>query len=144
RLWADALANNPGLGDDRRALHRYNAACAAALAGTGRGKEEPSPDGAARAKLRGQALGWLEAELATWRKRLGSGKAEDHERVARTLAHWKEDPDLAGLRGEKALVKLPEAERPALRRLWADIDGLLTKVTGSSSFVAPNPRGGGN
>ena len=33
RLWAEALAADPKLGDDRQAQHRYNAACAAALAG---------------------------------------------------------------------------------------------------------------
>ena len=33
RLWSEALAADPKLGDDREAQHRYNAACAAALAG---------------------------------------------------------------------------------------------------------------
>jgi hypothetical protein len=32
RLWCEALANDSSLGDDRQAQHRYNAACAAALA----------------------------------------------------------------------------------------------------------------
>src|SRR5262249_39480873 len=31
-LWAEALEAEPKLGDDRQAQHRYNAACAAALA----------------------------------------------------------------------------------------------------------------
>ncbi len=57
RLWAEALAADPKLGDDRRDNHRYNAACAAALAGCGRGADDPRPDDAARARLRGQALG---------------------------------------------------------------------------------------
>ena len=38
RLWAEALAADPKLGDDRQAQHRYNAACAAALAGCGQGQ----------------------------------------------------------------------------------------------------------
>ena len=33
RMWAEALATDPKLGDDRQAQPRYNAACAAALAG---------------------------------------------------------------------------------------------------------------
>ena len=43
RLFAEAIANDPRIGDDRRMPHRYNAACAAALAGSGRGKDDPNP-----------------------------------------------------------------------------------------------------
>ena len=43
--------------------HRYNAACAAALAASGQGKDDPPPDDAAKAKLRQQARDWLKAEL---------------------------------------------------------------------------------
>ena len=38
RLWAEALAADPKLGDDRQAQHRYNAACAAAMAGCWEGE----------------------------------------------------------------------------------------------------------
>jgi hypothetical protein len=34
---------------------------------------------------------------------------------------------LAGVRGD-ALAKLPEAEREAWKKLWEQVDGLLTKV----------------
>ena len=43
RLWAEALEANPKLGQDRQAGHRYNAACAASLAGCGQGKDDPPP-----------------------------------------------------------------------------------------------------
>ena len=69
RLWDEALKHDPKLTEDRRAQHRYNAACAAALAAAGTCKDDPEPDDAARAKLRGQALGWLQAELAIWSRR---------------------------------------------------------------------------
>ena len=52
RLWAEALEADPTLADDRRAQHRYNAACAAALAAAGQGEDDPKPDDAARAALR--------------------------------------------------------------------------------------------
>ena len=68
RLWAEALEADPKLGDDRQAQHRYNAACAAALAGSRQGKDDPPPDEAARAKLRKQALDWLKAELSAWKR----------------------------------------------------------------------------
>ena len=41
RFWAEALAADPKLGDDRQAGHRYNAACAAALAGCRPGDGRP-------------------------------------------------------------------------------------------------------
>jgi hypothetical protein len=43
RFWAEALAADPKLGDDRKNGHRYSAACAAALAaGTKNGPNGPS------------------------------------------------------------------------------------------------------
>ena len=45
------LEADPKLVDDRQAQHRYNAACAAALASSGQGKEEPALDEAARDRL---------------------------------------------------------------------------------------------
>ncbi len=67
RFWGDALADDPKLGDDRQAQHRYNAACSAAVAGTGQGIDDPKPDYAARANLRDQAKDWLRAELSAWK-----------------------------------------------------------------------------
>ncbi len=63
RLWGEALELDPKLGDDRRAQHRYNAACAAALGGCGRGKDDPPPSTDEKTKLRRQAFDWLTAEL---------------------------------------------------------------------------------
>ena len=110
RLWAEALAADPKLGDDRRAQHRYNAACAAALAGSGQGKDEPKPDDAARAKLRNQALDWLKAELSAWKRVSTLAAPGTKELVAKSLAHWKQDADLAGIRDEPELAKRPEDE----------------------------------
>ena len=103
RLWADALAADAKLTDDRQAAHRYNAACAAALAASGAGKDERSPDDTARAKLRQQALEWLKAELAVWEKLLKSGPPDAKAFVVQTLKHWQDDTDLAGIRDAKAL-----------------------------------------
>jgi hypothetical protein len=105
-------------------------ACAAALAGCGKGKDDPLPDDAARAKLRRQARAWLEAEFAAWTKLLGDGTAESKTKVAANLRHWKEDSDLAGIRDEKELAKLPEEERAELKRLSDGVDALLIKVNG--------------
>ena len=126
--WADALAADAKLVDDRQAAHRYNGACAAALAASGAGKDERSPDDTARAKLRQQTFDWLKAELAVWAKLLESAVPEAKASIAQTLKHWQEDTDLAGVRGDKAIEALPEADRAALRTLWADVSALLEKA----------------
>jgi eukaryotic-like serine/threonine-protein kinase len=128
RFWAEALAADTKLGDDRQAQIRYKAACAAALAAAGRGTDDPKPDDAARAKLRGQALDWLNAERAVWANALDSGDLQAGPVVRRTLEHWQADPDLAGVRDEGALTMLPEAERRAWRPLWADVEALLKRA----------------
>ena len=125
RLWAEVLSGEPKLGDDRRTQHRYNAACAAALAAAGQGKAEPPLDDAAKARLRQQALDWLKAELATWTKLLESGPPQARQAIVQTLDHWKQDSDLAGIRDAKALAKLPADEQKAWRTLWSDLDSLL-------------------
>jgi tetratricopeptide (TPR) repeat protein len=130
RLWGEALAAVPKLGDDRQAQHRYNAACSAALAASGQGQEESAPDGAARAKLHGQALDWLKAELSAWERVAIAGGPDAKEVVARTLAHWKADADLAGIRDARELAELPSGERAALGQLWDDVDRLLAEVKG--------------
>jgi hypothetical protein len=128
RLWADALAADVELGEDRRAAHRYNAACAAALAGSGQGKDVPPPDPSACAGLRRQALAWLRADLAAWSKLLASLPPGDRPAIIETLEHWRQDRDLAGIRDPQALAGLPEDEQQDLRTLWADVDALLEEA----------------
>ena len=72
---------NPSSATIAGTQHRYNAACAAALAAAGQGKAEPPPDDAAKARLRQQALDWLKAELATWTKLLESGPPQTARRL---------------------------------------------------------------
>jgi serine/threonine-protein kinase len=128
RFWAEALAADPMLADDRQALLRYNAACAAALAGTGHGSDDPKPNDGDRTKLRDKALDWLKAERAAWEKVLDSADANARSAVFESLRHWQADPDLADVRDPNALHKLPESERTAWRVLWADVDRLLGKA----------------
>jgi tetratricopeptide (TPR) repeat protein len=125
RLYRDAFVD-PKLADPRTG-NRYNAACSAALAGCGVGKDTEKPDDAERARLRGQALDWLRAELAAWGKVLEEDDAEGRQLARRELANWLKDADLAGVRG-KALAKLPESERQPWRDLWADVEKTLAKA----------------
>src|SRR5262249_28504105 len=116
-----------GLADDLPAAHRYNAACSAALAAAGKGEDAAKLSGSERRALLRQALTWLRADLAAWSRLFAEGEV-GRSRLRRTLAHWQEDPDLAGLRDEAALDKLPAEERAACERLWADVAALLKKA----------------
>jgi eukaryotic-like serine/threonine-protein kinase len=127
RFWSEALAADPKLGDDRGALHRYNAACAAALAAAGQGTDVPKPDEGARAKLRSQALDWLKAELAVWEALVNSGDSQARARVRQSLEHWQTDPDLAGVRDGDALAKLPASDRSAWQALWGEVIAVLKR-----------------
>ena len=126
-LGAGPLADDPKLGDDRKAGHRYNAACSAAAA-LSQGIDDPKPDDAARAKLRDQAKDWLRAELSAWEKVAMAAEPGNKPLVAKTLRHWKADADLAGVRDADDLAKLPETERAEWVKLWEEIDALLAKV----------------
>jgi serine/threonine protein kinase/Flp pilus assembly protein TadD len=110
--------------DDLGAPARYLAACAAALAGTGQGKDADELNEQGRAHWRRQALAWLPPELALLKQRLGKDPQRRRNRVLKELRGWQADPRLAGVRSE-GLVKLPEAERQAWRQFWADVADTL-------------------
>jgi tetratricopeptide (TPR) repeat protein len=129
RFYADAFDADPGLADDLDAFHRDHAACSAARAAAGEGCDAPRDD-ADKARLRGQALVWLKADLARWGERLAGGKDADRASVRNEMLDWQEDADLAAVRDEKALAALPEAERKEWAGLWADVAGLLQKAGG--------------
>jgi serine/threonine-protein kinase len=132
RLWQEAFRAQPALAEDLRAEHRYAAACAAALAGWVRGKDEPPPDEAARARWRRQALDWLRADLGARTRQLQEGTPLARSAVQDAMSHWMLDPDFAGVRDPEALAKLPEAERADWRALWSAVDGLLGRSRAGS------------
>jgi Tfp pilus assembly protein PilF len=125
RFFAEAFANQPKLAEDLAAHHRYNAACAAALAGCGQGADAGQLKPAERAELRKKARDWLRADLAAWTKLEPDPKQPD--RLVHTLKHWQEDSDFAGVRDASALAKLPAEELEAWQKLWSEVAALLTK-----------------
>src|SRR5262249_16639284 len=100
RLYGKAFADRPELLEDHDKYHRYNAACVAALAGCGKGKDKPPPDDSAQASLRARALDWLKADLDYWAKVVEGGRPEARGQVAQQMRHWQQDADLAALRDE--------------------------------------------
>jgi hypothetical protein len=137
RFYAEAFADQPRLAEDSQKGHRYDAACAAALAAAGRGQDAGPLDDRGRARLRRQALDWLRADLALHSKQLKSWWPGASGHARQVLTHWQKDPDLAGLREKDALAKLPEAEREACLRLWADVAALLDRAGPSKAKVGP-------
>jgi tetratricopeptide (TPR) repeat protein/serine/threonine protein kinase len=130
RFYEDAFAAEPKLADDLGAWHRYSAACAAALAGCGVGKDADKLDETDKARLRGQALGWLRADFESWTKEMAKNTTEARTAVREKMQHWQADPDLAAVRGPDALAKLPEAERQPWQNLWNDVADMLKLVQG--------------
>jgi serine/threonine protein kinase/Tfp pilus assembly protein PilF len=132
RFYTDAFAAEPKLADDLRAEHRYNAACAAALAGCGQGKDADKLDDKERVRLRRQALDWLRTDLEAWGRLLDEGPDRPGRMATgtRALKHWLVDSDFAGVRGPEALARVPEAERNEWQKLWSRVADLLNRDAG--------------
>ena len=84
RLLEDAFADRPSSPRMPNRFDRYNAACSAALAAAGEGRDAPA-DRAERGRLRRVALGWLEPSWPPGRDGLEAGPAAAAE-VLRRLA----------------------------------------------------------
>jgi hypothetical protein len=111
---------------DPEVPHRYNAACAAALAGCGHGKVAVKLDNNERGRLRDQALNWLRADLAAWGRLLMTAP-DKLGPINQQLRHSLVDPDYAGVRGLDALAKLPETECKPCQTLWDDVANTLAR-----------------
>jgi serine/threonine protein kinase/Flp pilus assembly protein TadD len=128
RLRTSAFTADPKLADDVEGSHRYDAACAAALAAAGQGADAGPLDAQERTGWRKQALEWLRADLGVIRKRLETGKPLDRVLLQQRLRHWQRDPDLASLRDPDAVARLPADEQEACKQLWAEVEASLAKV----------------
>jgi Flp pilus assembly protein TadD len=117
RLYGEAFRSEPGLSG----IHRYNAARAAVLAGTGRGKDGDMLDDTDRAHLRYTALSWLQEDVNERARKVKGrfrGSNADWGSRLRTVA------DLAAVRDPDLLGKLPESEQAAWSNLWAQVEAL--------------------
>jgi tetratricopeptide (TPR) repeat protein/tRNA A-37 threonylcarbamoyl transferase component Bud32 len=126
RLAEEAFAARPNL----LVAHRYHAACYAALAGCGRGKDKTRPDAKESARLRRQALAWLRAYLDVWAIHVDTGQPQARATLARMLTQWERNSHLAVVRDTDALKLLPEDEREAWRKLWAAVAALRERAGG--------------
>ena len=79
------------------------------------------PTFAAAGRLDDQGRAALRADLVAWSNHGEGGTPARRNEVRKRLRHWRNDRDLAGLRDEAELAKLPKAERAACRDLWARV-----------------------
>jgi tetratricopeptide (TPR) repeat protein len=153
RLYAAAFAAQPSLADDLGKGHRYQAACAAALAAAGQGHDASKLSDRDRTALRRQALDWLRADL----KRLTQTVANHHAAsaaqkpppaspleklagqsqrpgaaalllVCDRLQQWQNSLDLHSVRDDKELARLTPEEQKDWRQLWHNVRALHQKA----------------
>jgi hypothetical protein len=127
-LFERAFTSEPRLERDWAKQHRYNAACSAALAGGGKGKDADKLTDDEKRKLRKLSHRWLSTDLEMLSKRLEKADGVLTEQFERRLLHWHKDADLAGIRDADHLAKLPAEESKLWRALWDDAARLLKDV----------------
>lgn len=126
-LYRDGFAASPGLADDMTLGHRFVAACSAVRAAAGEASDAKELTPAQRAALRKQALDWLQLDLKKWNSVAGNASFRDLLKVRLNI--WLKDRELDSVRGEPALLKLPDAERDSWRKLWTEFAALTKKVS---------------
>jgi tetratricopeptide (TPR) repeat protein len=132
------IASAPSFLDEELGGHRYDAACSAMLAGSGKGSDAPAAP-AARAELRKQALDWLRTELAISAKRAAAERSSDRSAVASVLSRWLTDSNLSSIRSALDHVDLPADERSAWDAFSADVRATIERAR-KSTQPSPMPR----
>ena len=126
RFWESISENTGSKLEDYDFL--YSAACAAALASSGQGTDANTLDEAERSRLRKQAIDWLRDNLRNQRKALRETNLKKLYESLRYLKYFKCDRDLAGIRDEAALARLPMDEQTRCRTFWKEFDKLLSGI----------------
>jgi hypothetical protein len=140
RWFAEVFTADPQVLAGPPARPHYHAACAAAMAGCGQGRDAAGLDEQTRVGFRRQALGWLRAELEARRRLLEQEAENAGGPVADDLQQWLGNFHFAGVRGPEALARLPEDERQAWQQLWADIAATLARAQGEAPAEAEADR----
>jgi serine/threonine-protein kinase len=125
-FWKSAFAERKRE-EARKGGDLYAAACAAALAGCGQGKDADRLDEEARKGWRDRALAWLREALARHEER-AEDKADARRDVRAALRAWRRVPDLARLREPEELARLPAGERAAWEAFWKDVESLSARL----------------
>jgi tetratricopeptide (TPR) repeat protein/predicted Ser/Thr protein kinase len=128
KLYQEAFASKPSLADDWQAGHRFRAARAAVQVGCGRGTDQSGLNAADRTHWRKQALDWFQAELNASSALLEKNPS-GREAVRARLIIMQTAADLACVRDQSELEKLPLEEREQFMSLWKNLSTVLTRST---------------
>ena len=139
RWYREAFAAEPALAENPGSGNRYEAACAAAIAGCGFGEDASGINEAERARLRRQALDWLQADLKAWQRLLEKNPKQVRQVIVQRMQHWQGDHDLDSVRETEALRKLPEAERAEWKKLWQEVQALRQRAAMPPGRPLPTP-----
>jgi tetratricopeptide (TPR) repeat protein len=131
-LYVAGFAADPKLAEDNRSAHRYNAACAAALAAASQGDDATGLSAEEWAWLQQHALDWLRADLAAKAKLVEKADKQTRQFVQQQLAHWQQDTDLTAVRDKEWLAAMPDFDRARWQRLWADVAALQKEAAARS------------
>ncbi len=142
RWYAQVFTDKPQLADDLNSQLRYNAACSAALAGCGQGKDADKIDAKERSRLRQQALDWLRADLKAYQQLIEKSAEKASPMIAQQMQHWLQDSDLAGVRGRESLAWLPEAERASWQKLWDEVEAMRQRAAEKPAAANEKNKGG--
>jgi tetratricopeptide (TPR) repeat protein len=132
RLYQEAFASDPKLSADQQIMNQ--AVRAAALAAAGKLKDEQ------KAAFRQQARSWLESALSRHAASVKSDRLDGCLLAAQQLSYWRKASSLAGIRDAKELERLPEEERKAWQKLWADVSLVLQDAERRFSETRVNSR----
>jgi tetratricopeptide (TPR) repeat protein len=124
-FYAKAFVASKELADDCRTGHRFNAACAAALAAAGKGNDAAGRADSQKRSWRRQTHEWLERDLEHWTELISAGGAGGSVEAGWFLTSCREAAELASLRGQRAIDLLPPDERDEWRTLWRHVDELI-------------------
>jgi tetratricopeptide (TPR) repeat protein len=128
RMFAIAFAADSRIADDLRKLS--NAACVAALAGSGRGEDTARLSDAEKADCRQQARKWARAVLARLETAVGSSQMSRADALNQ-LSQWQIDADFAGIRDDRALSVLPQSEAEDCRAVWTEVAVMIERLRSS-------------
>ena len=125
RFFREGFVAEPGLLDGANALDAVTAAVWAAF---GRGEDALRLPDAERERHRHQAYDWLRAEFRLWQGRANGATEKGQAAIRQAMTQRLLNVDLALLRDEKELAKLPETEQANWRKLWSEIEALRKQV----------------
>jgi hypothetical protein len=137
RLFRLQLGDHPSISADVRCQDHFEAACAAARAGCGLGKDADTLSETERAAWRQQALDWLRFDLKGWTALLSGGDVADRFTARQSLNVWKCHADLACVRDPAALARLPRPEHDSWQAFWTEVDTALRNAPKTNPGTTP-------